>query len=83
MSRNDTKSLGNGHGTGQRGPITRADLEAKLRDITGDVSDTVEAARGIGVAVAVGAGVLLVVTAYWLGRRKGRKRKTVLEIRRI
>ena len=83
VSRNDTKSLANGHGTTQRGPITRADLEAKLRDITGDVGDTVEAARGIGVAVAVGAGVVLVVAAYWMGRRKGRKRKTVLEIRRI
>ena len=83
MSRNDTKPLTNGHGSTQRGPITRADLEAKLRDITGDVSDTVDAARGIGVAVAVGAGVLLVVTAYWFGRRKGKKRKTVLEIRRI
>ena len=83
MSSHDTKSHPNGNGTGQRGPITRADLEAKLRDITGDVSDTVDAARGIGVAVAVGAGVLLVVTAYFMGRRKGRKRKTVLEIRRI
>ena len=81
MSRNDTKPLTNGNG--QRGRITRADLEAKLRDITGDVADTVDAARGIGVAVAVGAGVLLVVTAYWFGRRKGNKRKTVLEIRRI
>jgi hypothetical protein len=83
MSRNDTKVLTNGHGAGQRGPITRADLEAKLRDITGDVADTVDKARGIGVAVAVGAGAIFVVTAYWLGRRKGRKRKTVLEIRRI
>jgi hypothetical protein len=83
MSSQDTRSVPNGRGNGQRGPITRADLEAKLRDITGDVSDAVDAARGIGVAVAVGASVLLVVTAYWLGRRKGRRRKTVLEIRRI
>jgi hypothetical protein len=81
MSRNDTKVATNGYG--QRGPITREDLEAKLRDLTGDVSATVETARGIGVAVAVGAGVLFVVSAYWLGRRKGRKRRTVLEIRRI
>jgi hypothetical protein len=81
MSRSDTKPATNGHG--QRGHITREDLEAKLRDLTGDVSSTVETARGIGVAVAVGAGVLFVVTAYWLGRRKGRKRRTVLEIRRI
>ena len=83
MTRSDTKTASNGPGRTQNGPITRADLEAKIRDITGDVSDTVEAARGIGVAVAVGAGVLFVVGAYWLGRRKGRKRKTVLEIRRI
>ena len=81
MSRNDTKPATNGHG--QSGKITREDLEAKLRDLTGDVESTVETARGIGVAVAVGAGVLFVVTAYWLGRRKGRKRKTVLEIRRV
>jgi hypothetical protein len=83
MSRNDTKPLTNGHGNGQRGPITREDLEAKLRDITGDVSESVDSARSIGLAIAVGAGVLLVVTAYWFGRRKGKKRKTVLEIRRI
>jgi hypothetical protein len=81
MSRNDTKPTTNGHR--QRSPITRDDIEAKLRDLTGDVSSTVETARGIGVAVAVGAGVLFVVSAYWLGRRKGRKRRTVLEIRRI
>jgi len=81
MSPSDTKHATNGHGT--RGPITRADLEAKLRDITGDVGETVDAARGIGVAVAAGVGVLFVVGAYWFGRRKGRKRKTVLEIRRI
>jgi hypothetical protein len=83
MSRNDTKPATNGHGRTEHGPITREDLEAKIRDITGDVSDTVDAARGIGVAVAIGAGVLFVLSAYWLGRRKGRKRKTVLEIRRI
>ena len=34
MSRNDTKPLTNGHGNGSHGPITRADLEAKLRDVT-------------------------------------------------
>jgi hypothetical protein len=79
--RNDTKIFEtNGH---EHRKITREDLEAKLRDLTGDVGEVVDTARGIGVAVAVGAGVLFVVSAYWLGRRKGRKRRTVLEIRRI
>ena len=70
----------NGHGTK---PITRADLESKLREITGGATETVEAARGIGVAVGAAVGVALVVTAYWFGRRRGRRRQTVLEIRRI
>ena len=82
MSGNDTKSVTNGHG-GAAGPITRDDIEAKLRDLTGGASETVETARNIGLAVAVGAGVVFIVTAYWLGRRRGRRRRTVLEIRRI
>ena len=35
------------------------------------------------IAVAVGAVVLTIVAAYWLGKRKGKKRQMVLEIRRI
>ncbi len=81
MSPTDTKSTSNGHGSSDR--ITREDLEAKLREITGDVSDTVDSARSIGVAIAAAAGVAVIVAAYWFGRRKGRKRQTVLEIRRI
>jgi hypothetical protein len=33
--------------------------------------------------VAAGAVVLTLVVAYWLGKRKGKKRQLVLEIRRI
>jgi membrane protein DedA with SNARE-associated domain len=35
------------------------------------------------IAIAVGAAVATVVIAYWFGRRRGRKRQTVLEIRRM
>jgi hypothetical protein len=83
MSRSSTKTATNGYGRTPNSPITRNDIETKLKEITGDVNDTVEAARGIGIAVAVGAGVLFIVSAYWFGKRKGSKRKTVLEIRRI
>ena len=64
-------------------PISRDDIEAKLRELRGDVDERVEAARVPGIAIAVGIVVGAVVVSYWLGRRRGRRKQTVLEIRRI
>jgi hypothetical protein len=63
--------------------VTREDIEAKLRDIAGPVEDNVDSAKSVGVAAAVAVGAALVVVAYILGRRKGRRRTPVIEIRRI
>jgi uncharacterized membrane protein len=63
--------------------ITRDDIEAKLRELQGEVEHRTESARSTVVAVAVGAAVVAVVAAYWFGKRRGRKRRTVFEIRRI
>ena len=63
--------------------ITRDDIEAKLRELRGEVDEKVEVAKPPAIAIAVGVAVATVVVAYWLGRRRGRKRQTVLEIRRI
>jgi hypothetical protein len=68
--------------TGTR-PITRDDIEAKLREIQGTTESGAEAARGAGVAAVVGMALLGILVAYLLGRRKGRKRRTVVEIRRV
>jgi hypothetical protein len=64
-------------------PITRADIEAKFAELRGEVDERTEAAKVPALAVAAGAVVVTVVVAYWLGRRRGRKRQMVLEIRRI
>jgi hypothetical protein len=64
-------------------PITRNDIEAKLREIQGTTETGAEAARGAGLAAAVGGLLLAIVIAYLLGRRRGRKRRTVVEIRRV
>lgn len=66
-----------------RARITRADIEAKLGELRGEVDDRTQAAKAPAIAVAVGVVVLTVVTAYWFGKRKGKKRQMVLEIRRI
>ena len=63
--------------------ITRGDIEDKLRELQGEVDEGVESARGVGLAMGVGVAVLVVVLAYWFGRRRGKKRQLVLEIRRV
>jgi hypothetical protein len=68
---------------GGKSRITRDDLESKLREIAGPVEDNVERAQSMSVAVGVAVGAALVITAYFFGRRRGRKRTPVIEIRRI
>ena len=63
--------------------ITRDDLEAKFREITGEVSDQVEVAKPQLLAVGAAGAVAVVALAFMLGRRGGRKRSTVVEIRRV
>jgi hypothetical protein len=64
-------------------PITRDDIEAKLRQVQRSTEVGAEAARGAGVAGGIAIGLVLIVAAYLLGRRRGRKRRTVVEIKRI
>ena len=69
--------------TDQDHEVTRSDIEAKLRQIRGEVERTGEAAKPIGLAVAVAAAVGVVAVAYLLGRRRGKKKTTIVEIRRV
>lgn len=63
--------------------VTRADIEAKLRDLRGEVDTAAAAAKPAGAAVLAVAAVAVVAIAYFLGRRKGRKKSAVIEIRRV
>ena len=64
-------------------PITRDDIEARFRDIQSEVDSMEEDVRDyVGIALAAVA-VTIVVVAFALGSRRGRKRRTVVEIRRI
>ncbi len=65
------------------GRITRADIEGKLRDMRGDVEETAEAAKAPIMAIAGGVVVAVVLIAFLLGKRRGRRRSTVVEIRRV
>ena len=71
---------GNGNGSGR---ITRADIEAKLRAIRDDIEPVGEQAKGGIMAIAPVVVAVIVVGAYVLGRRSGKKRRAVIEIRRL
>jgi MYXO-CTERM domain-containing protein len=64
-------------------PVTRADIEAKLAQIKGVTDDTTEVAGEAAKTGLVVAGLAVVVVAFLLGRRRGRKKSTIVEVRRI
>jgi hypothetical protein len=64
-------------------PITRDDIESKLRQIRGEVEDVGNASKGYVVVAGVLGLTAIVAGAYLLGRRRGKKRTTVVEVRRV
>jgi len=64
-------------------PITPDDLDSTLRSVVGEVEEKAMSSARRLLPVAIGAGVALLVVAYFLGRRAGTTRSTVVEIRRI
>jgi hypothetical protein len=63
--------------------VTRDDIEAKLRELRGEVDDRATAAKVPAAAIGIGIALFVVVLAYWFGRRRGKRSQMVLEIRRI
>jgi hypothetical protein len=63
--------------------ISRDDLEDMFRQLEGGAREQVESARSTVVTAGAVAALLLLLLAYLLGTRKGRKRSTVVEIRRV
>ena len=63
--------------------ITPEDLEGKLRAFQGDVQSKVESKRNtIVMAGAAGVTVLLIIF-FLMGKRAGKKKTTLVEIRRL
>ncbi len=71
----------NGHDPKQR--ISRDDIEAKFRELRGEIDHTAESAKSTIIAVGAAVAVAVVIAAFLFGRRRGRKRTTVVEIRRV
>jgi hypothetical protein len=64
-------------------PITRDDIEAKFRELQAEVDQVEDDARSYAGIAAVVVVVVVVTVAFMLGRRRGKRRGTIVEIRRI
>ena len=70
-------------GSGPGGRVELADIRSKLGDIRGDVDETADSARPYMTYALVGGAVVVIAAAFILGRRRGRRKSTWVEIRRL
>jgi hypothetical protein len=63
--------------------ISREDIESKFRELQAEVDVVEDDARNYAIVAAVVGVVAVVAVAFVLGRRRGRQRGTIVEIRRI
>lgn len=67
---------------GPDGRIEPSDIRAKLGDLQGEATQQVEGAKNQLVAVGAGLGLLLLIIAFLLGRRAGKRSSAIIEVRR-
>ncbi len=63
--------------------VSRDDLEAKFRDLQGGVQSKVEDRKTTLVMGAVVGALVLLLLVFVVGKRSGKKKTTVVEIRRV
>jgi hypothetical protein len=63
--------------------ITRDDLEHRFRSLQDTAKGKVDEKKNTFATIAGTGGILLVLLVYLLGRRSGKKKTTLVEIRRV
>lgn len=62
--------------------VTRSDLENKFKQLQDEVQGSADRNKTSLATIATVGGAVVVILAFAHGRRSGRKRRSVLEIRR-
>jgi hypothetical protein len=62
--------------------VERDEVEASIRDLLGEGEQAARQYAGVTASTAGAIGFLALVFAFLVGRRKGRRRSAVVEIRR-
>lgn len=63
--------------------ITPEDLQQKFGQLKDELENVAGAARSTAQKVGIVAGVVLVLLAFFLGSRRGKAAKTIVEVRRL
>jgi uncharacterized membrane protein len=63
--------------------ITRDQIEEKLRDLTVGVTGEAEEVKSQALAIGLAVVVVSVAVVFLIGRRMGRRKSTIVEVRRI
>lgn len=63
--------------------ISPADIEAKLRDVQGQIETVADDSKKKAAVGGSVVAVIILMLIYILGQRSGKRKSTVLEIRRL
>ena len=63
--------------------ITREDLQAAYAQVVGEGEASARAAAPRGLAIAGAVAILVIALAFLAGKRRGKARSAVVEIRRL
>ena len=69
-------------GRDRSGQITPDDIRSKLGEIQGEATQQVEGAKSQILAIGAGVAILLLIAAFLLGRRGGKRSSAIIEVRR-
>jgi len=70
-------------GSTEQAPISKDDLEAKFRQIKDDVDQVTTEKKNQIIPAVSAVAILVLIIAYLLGQRTGKKKSAVVQIRRI
>jgi len=66
----------------QNDKISRDDIKLKLGDLQGDALEQVDGVKNQMLAIGAGIGLALLIVAFLLGRRGGKRSSAIIEVRR-
>lgn len=69
--------------TAPTGKISPQDLENKLRAFQGDVQGKVDDKKSTLLTIGAGGLIVLLLVMFLLGKRSGKKKTTIVEIKRV
>jgi len=62
--------------------VSKDDIERKAQELVGAVEDTTQSVKNTAVLVAIAVGVVI-AAAFIIGRRRGSRNKTVVEVYKV